>query len=190
MSFKRFLESEQLPLLNTHPKWFVKINKDGLPFVKCTNCKKETFDDGKISKRIACPSCENKGYVKEEFSKNLKMSENYTLAIFKNPKRFAEPDKPKFIRGVLDKKGDIYVWDGNTDYLHDEVARRMGWNLRDMVDIPFTVNVGQDIISLTYYNLNDYTKKELAEHKNRIESNENIKNYVGSKYPIAEVNEI
>jgi hypothetical protein len=100
----------------------------------------------------------------EHESFGLKMTDDPVVAIFKNPSNYEmneEFSKKKSARGLIDDKGDIYLWDGDVDHKHITPELPEFYKKKiipidmDLINNKWTVHVSEWSFSTTSYSKND-----------------------------------
>lgn len=125
-----------------------------------------------------------KDFINEEWKTSLKFGKD-TLEIFKNPTNFQEPKHPTIVRGILDSKGDLYVWDARKDYLHYEVGGKMGMDVYEK-DIPLVFNSSNRVVEINFYY--EPSKTIISEFKIRVKNNKHIQKYMNIETPRIDIN--
>jgi hypothetical protein len=124
--------------------------------------------------------------VNEEYFNSFK-HEGETVEVYKNPKS-TEPEHVIEVRGILDRKGNLYVWEGNL--LHKEMSRLLGLNLFDGGNIGLYFHM-EDFhnlkINLSMWDIDTALHGDssfVAQLKYTVQNNNHIKQYMQNKFKV------
>jgi hypothetical protein len=125
-----------------------------------------------------------KDYLEEEYYNTYKLN-GQIVEVFLNPTSGEPKNNPKIVRAILDKKGDLFAWDGETETIHEPVMNRMNKNKENgaisIILFPRTKLVE---ISLWDWKQADLTQQEVERIKNIVKNNSNVKKYMKNDFRI------
>lgn len=130
-----------------------------------------------------------KQFLNEEYY-NSYIIGGKTIEVFLNPtpSEFKMIGKAQELRGILDKKGDLFIWldDASTDewdkLVHEPVMRKLNKSI-ETGTIPIKLYPKKKRIELSYYQ-KGLSQQEVERQGAILRANENIKKYMGGKFKL------
>lgn len=124
-----------------------------------------------------------KDYLEEEYYNTYKL-QGKTIEIFLNPSSSEPKNNPKEVRAILDKKGDLFAWDGETDIIHEPMIRRL--NKENSNTIPLFIYPRKKVVDISFidYDPSILTQQEVDRIKQIVKNNDKLIRYMNNKFKI------
>jgi hypothetical protein len=127
-----------------------------------------------------------KQYINEEWFNTYKI-EGKTVEVFYNPSSDEPKKNSKEIRGVIDKKGDLFAWDGDDkdSPIHEPVMKRLNKShVNGAISVFLYPKRGLVEVSFFDFNQVELTQQEVDRYKDIVKENQNVIKYMGKKFKI------
>ncbi len=124
-----------------------------------------------------------KQYINEEWFNTLKI-EGHVVEIFHNPSPSEPKNNSKEIKGIIDKKGDLFIWNGEEkdSPIHEPVMKRLNKNISNGA-IPIFLYPKKNAVEVSFFDFNqiELTQREIDRYRELVVNNPNIIKYMGKK---------